>query len=207
MIRPAVRAFFWLVKGVLLLAAVAALVTWPWSYGRLGRLGAHRWSVTAEQVDSTWVYGRCEDGRVGVGRGKLSYRPDPTPRSAYTQVRAGWDFTSASREAASASPGWTWECKLVPTNLDGPSEDAAWGPVRWGSLDLPAAFETYTRRSASLPLWLLALAAGAWPLASVAMLVRRRRRLRRRPGCCRNCGYDLRATPERCPECGKICAQ
>ena len=40
--------------------------------------------------------------------------------------------------------------------------------------------------------------------ATWALTERRRRRRRRglRPGKCRSCGYDLRATPQRCPECG-----
>jgi hypothetical protein len=45
-----------------------------------------------------------------------------------------------------------------------------------------------------------ALPSAAWLLMLLtAALHRRRQRLK---GCCQKCGYDLRASPERCPECG-----
>ena len=56
----------------------------------------------------------------------------------------------------------------------------------------------------AVPHWFLVLAAGAAPAVRGAKWARRvvhRRRLAR-AGLCARCGYDLRATPGRCPECG-----
>ena len=43
-------------------------------------------------------------------------------------------------------------------------------------------------------------AAGLWAM----LWMKESRRLASIVGQCRNCGYDLRATPERCPECGVV---
>jgi hypothetical protein len=54
----------------------------------------------------------------------------------------------------------------------------------------------------AVPYWFW-VAAGA-VLPSVWVIRRRRARGRRAAGCCPACGYDLRATPDRCPECGSV---
>jgi len=52
--------------------------------------------------------------------------------------------------------------------------------------------------------WLLCVVSGAGPLM---LILRRLRRRTPRDGMCVNCGYDLRATPDRCPECGTATAE
>jgi hypothetical protein len=63
----------------------------------------------------------------------------------------------------------------------------------------------YTQQDCGLPHWSLVSAFAVLPAIFAFRQVRavRRRRRRSRLGLCPACGYDLRATPERCPECGR----
>lgn len=71
-----------------------------------------------------------------------------------------------------------------------------------GASPLTPPFSYYSSIYVAIPSWPLLL---ILPIPG-AICLRRFRRLRRREqlGLCLNCGYDLRATPDRCPECGTV---
>ena len=62
--------------------------------------------------------------------------------------------------------------------------------------------QRWSGRGVVVPLWMPTVLFGAL-FASSRPLRSRRRRKRKKLGLCLKCGYDLRASKERCPECGE----
>lgn len=75
------------------------------------------------------------------------------------------------------------------------------GVTRHSFMSRLSGRQTLYARRVLVPLWPLVLATGILPTRRAARWIRRRSRCR--TGRCLACGYDLRATHGRCPECGE----
>ena len=127
-----------------------------------------------------WSHGR----RLSAVEEPLSswFRPP-----GYATRPARWTFAASDHVVPPESrPGFRWSCE---------------GPVA-----TPRVSPSLGRLAIGVPMWLPTLLAGLPPAACLAGLILRRRRRagRSAAGLCPACGYDLRATPGRCPECGRV---
>jgi hypothetical protein len=136
-----------------------------------------------------------------------------------------WDIQSwhgrlmlhTSNDPGDSPPARTswWPRPVTSTDADSPAFQRSW----WNRVGFVYLSETYPARHddylfrrttppiirhdcyVGVPLWLVAFLGVVLPASK---LFRWRRRYRLVHSLCGSCGYDLRATPDRCPECGSI---
>jgi hypothetical protein len=110
-------------------------------------------------------------------------------------LRKNWYSASSS---ASAIAGLRSDTSINRYPVTWGNLGFSWADVRWRT-----GFGNDLARSLTItiPYWALTLAASLSPGVAIYRLSRKRRPA---PGMCRKCGYDLRATPDRCPECGTV---
>jgi hypothetical protein len=145
----------------------------------------------------------------------LSRRPDPTVKYYYQQFGISWIADSGG---FSCWAYWQPRDKLelrapLVSHLSLKSMEYAWCPTRYARDPVHGGFqfllnyreypmETPMPLIVTVPLWFMF---SGFLLATILCgtpIMKRKRRAS--AGLCVTCGYDLRATPDRCPECGAV---
>jgi hypothetical protein len=180
-----------------LLLCVAVCVLWVRSYWHWDSL--YRAEMSPEGLTLTSKHFRSSSGMIwaDIWRGSYLdrsitlYEWQTVQRLHKQRALRDGDFTTAR-------PGtWTYY-DVVPRPAVTPEESFGIHYVRTRDLIGPGVVHFILH--AGIPHGLVAALAMILPAVRTWSWLRRRHR--HRVGLCPKCGYDLRATPERCPECG-----
>ena len=112
----------------------------------------------------------------------------------------------SSRPADSFGPRYSNDRATGPFNglvflwLDPPVTDISWEHAGFAWYERREGLTGYVHAIGVVPFWFIAAGTALLPLMWTLRQVRSRRL--KKQGHCTVCGYDLRATPQRCPECG-----
>jgi hypothetical protein len=194
--RRVLRHFFTFAAGLSLLLCIAVCVLWARSY-RLNE------GITRGRPDPTGmrrVFWYCSSSVGGIKFGYCDHRRADGAEfrrinSYYNVRRGGWRVWSVpynggpGKELArlrSFDAGSLQDQRILMND----------GYPDAGTIATGIGSDTWL----TFPHWVPAVLFGSMPTWQlIHRLTARRRRAR---GLCRRCGYDLRASPERCPECG-----
>ena len=158
------------------------------------------WVRSAWVID-TMVYNAAlqvnADGQFVAGR--------PHWRTISVELQRGALLFERGTYAYESTPtfGFTWRShsRLVELFLCSPARPDVSVAMAGFTFQRWTRFPSWRNAAVRVPLWSMTSAGAVMPVWAAVTTLRRRRR--RSEGHCANCGYDLRATPERCPECGR----
>jgi hypothetical protein len=169
------RRLFTLVSALSLMLCAATIVFWVRSYcGGYARRDRINVQYSADTYEVSSYLGRV--------------RWDSTPTAPVVRlVQSGPSGESSTTQIHNPVPGVNWAEHWITQSTSG-RPSVAWIERRDGSVDY----------------WLPTFVFLVAPLACFARWLWRRRRQGSCIGICPQCGYDMRATPDRCPECGAV---
>lgn len=180
---------FNLAAGVSLAIGLAAIVLWIHSHSYWVRcrfdLALHHMtihSVQGEVVVDRLTYLPHEDGQLismpHIWQEHLSYLPPGVGLAQTDHHFLGFGYGNSAAVAAFQRG------------------------IRMKVAGISTGTSIYPLQRLVVPHWAIAVIAFAIPSLWLRSFISRRRS--ERSGLCLNCGYDLRATPDRCPECGTV---
>jgi hypothetical protein len=177
----------WMVRGVVALSvllSIAVVALWFRSLSKYDLLVY----ISSSNVDGRYVRvftSIVSDEGILIFARETDVPPDDLPLNR-TEENLGWTYGSFGYPFT--FPGFIHS--LIGFRLHSDQMVDRWVGVRYS-------------RYVGIPFW-LALEVVCIPAQLILIRLYRDRRLRRRTADdrCQKCGYDLRATPDRCPECG-----
>jgi len=168
--------------GVSALVCVAACVFWVRGYFISDSFFREKYQDVGDR--SYWIQDMVRSGRGGIGMNEISQG-----------FKRGWRY---GRKA----PFHRTLPAEYPNFKVGVGDQSVWGGFKHGAFSHPEPMHVRPRAygwQIVVPFWSIV------PPTAIAPLIAIWRRSRRRItfGNCASCGYDMRATPMRCPECGR----
>lgn len=145
---------------------------------RLTKLATVGSAIVAVLLVAFWVRGFFTRDRIAVPIVGRYYVLSTFPHHFYLDSDPGWNgMRSSAQFGLNQYPAVAkyLEVRLIPRGV------GSW--------------------SLAIPIWLPLLFLLALPCWQCGTYLRKR--IRKSQGLCPDCGYDVRATPERCPECGR----
>lgn len=179
-----IRRMFAIASAVSLLACAITMIIWLRSYSAgddLCKADSHRDVEIISQAGQIVYYEEIE-------RRSAAGPSDPQPSESH------WEHNAFRHPRRSWAGNESWLERL-----------GIWVAHDQTAAPVPSQPPVEEVTEAIVPDWLVAIAFAILPVIQTAGFVRRSVTARKdRHGLCDSCGYDLRASTARCPECGTV---